>query len=110
MAADRPTCPAHLDAATRKVWQELVDAHHDPHRIVGADFDAYCGQVALQRDARQRVAEEGAIVVDERDRPVPHPAIDLERDAQREIRAWGDKFRPKPPRAASAEGRRGRGH
>lgn len=100
MSDDLPKVPAHLDEETAKVWEELVAAHHDPLRIIGADFDAYCAQVALQRDCRQRIAEEGAIVTDERDRPAPHPAIDLERDAQKEIRAWGDRFRPKVARAA----------
>lgn len=95
MVHELPPCPKHLDDETAEVWKELVAAHHDPMRIVGADFDAYCAQVALQRDARRRIAEEGAIIADARDKPEPHPAIELERQAQREIRAWGDKFRPK---------------
>lgn len=105
MSNELPQVPAHLDEATAQVWEELVAAHHDPARIVGADFDAYCAQVALQRDARRRIAEEGAIVADERDRPSEHPAVALERDAQREIRAWGDRFRPKVARAAAGERR-----
>ena len=105
MSDKLPEVPAHLDEDTAKVWEELVAAHHDPARIIGADFDAYCAQVALQRDCRARIAEEGAIVSDERDRPSPHPAIDLELAAQREIRAWGDRFRPKVARAAASERR-----
>lgn len=101
--SETPERPEYLDAATGKIWDELVAAHHDPARIVGADFEAYCGQVALQRDARARVAKDGSVVEDERGRPMPHPAIDLERDAQREIRAWGDKFRPKIGRASASE-------
>lgn len=101
--------PEHLDEKTAAVWRELVGAHHDPARIVGADFDAYCGQVALQRDARARIARDGVIVEDERGRPTDHPAIALERDAQREIRNWGDRFRPKVGRGgATAERGRGR--
>ena len=85
--------PEHLDPAAAAVWVEVVDLHHEPARIIGPDLEAYCGQVAMQRDARARVAREGSIIEDERGRPDVHPAIALEVKAQAEIRAWGDKFR-----------------
>lgn len=103
---EKLTPPEHLDEKTAAVWQELVDAHHDPARIIGADFEAYCGQVALQRDMRARIARDGSIVEDERGRPTEHPAIALEQAAQREIRAWGDKFRPKVGRERAGRGTR----
>lgn len=92
-AGDTWPAPAHLDEAAAAVWAEVIAQHHEPARIVGPDLEAYCGQVALQRDARERVAREGTIIADERGRPEPHPAIALERAAQKEIRDWGDKFR-----------------
>lgn len=85
--------PARLDEAAAVVWREVIEQHHEPERIVGPDLEAYCGQVALQRDLRERIAAEGSIIADERGRPEPHPAIALERAAQKEIRDWGDKFR-----------------
>lgn len=85
--------PVHLDGDAAAVWTEIVDQHHDPGRIVGPDLEAYCGQVAMLRDARRRVAREGTIIANERGRPEAHPAIALELRAQAEIRAWGDKFR-----------------
>ncbi|AYN57631.1 hypothetical protein PBI_COTE_59 [Arthrobacter phage Cote] len=85
--------PARLDEAAAAVWREVIEQHHEAARIVGPDLEAYCAQVALQRDLRERIAAEGAIIADERGRPEPHPAIALERAAQKEIRDWGDKFR-----------------
>lgn len=90
--------PDHLDEDAAKVWREVVEAHHEPARIVGPDLEAYCGQVAMVRDARARIAREGTIIADERGKPEPHPAIALERAAQKEIRDWGDKFRGRPKR------------
>jgi len=85
--------PSRLDEQAAVVWREVIAQHHEPERIVGPDLEAYCGQVALQRDLRERIAAEGTIIADERGRPEPHPAIALERAAQKEIRDWGDKFR-----------------
>jgi phage terminase small subunit len=90
--------PDHLDEKAAAVWREVVTAHHDPARIVGPDLEAYCGQVAMQRDARARIAREGSIIEDERGRPDVHPAIALELKAQAEIRSWGDKFRGRTKR------------
>ena len=90
--------PDHLDSAAAAVWVEVVTAHDNPAKIIGPDLEAYCGQVALLRDARARIAREGLIIEDERGRPDVHPAIALETKAQAEIRAWGDKFRGRTPR------------
>lgn len=92
--------PAYLDEASADVWRETIEQHHEPAKIAGPDLAAYCGQVALWRDLRERVAREGSIIADERGRPEPHPAIALERAAQKEIRDWGDKFRGRPKRPA----------
>lgn len=93
--------PAYLDEEAAKVWVEVIEAHHEPAKIAGPDLAAYCGQVALQRDLRERIANEGAIIADERGRPEPHPAIAMERAAQKEIRDWGDKFRGRTMRPAT---------
>ncbi len=61
---------------------------------MGPAFDAYCGQVAVLRDAQQRVANEGLIVQDPKGFPIPHPALAIVRAAQDEIRKWGDRFTP----------------
>lgn len=53
-----------------------------------AGFDAYCAQVVIERDAGQRIAEEGIVIADPKGLPIPHPALEIQRKAQAEIRAW----------------------
>lgn len=85
--------PDHLDDHVAAVWRDVIARHDDPGRIVGPELDAYCGQIALQRDARSRIAREGVIIDDGRGNPMPHPAIAIEAKAQSEIRLWGNRFR-----------------
>jgi len=89
------SAPEHLAAGARAVWDEVTSAHDDPARIEGPDLEAYCVQVARMRDAQARIDAEGLVVADEKGRPVPHPAVALEKAAQAEVRAWGDRFRPR---------------
>lgn len=84
--------PAHLPADVARVWREIAAAGDV---AAGPDLEAYAGQVARLRDAQARIAEEGLIVAGPKGEPVPHPALVIERQAQGEIRAWGDRFRPR---------------
>ena len=46
---------------------------------------------ALQRewaDARARIDRDGLVVADEKGRPVPHPALAIERGASAEMSRW----------------------
>lgn len=89
-----PSAPDRLPPDVAAVWVELAAESAS----LGPDFEAYCGQVSRLRDAQSRIAREGLVVADEKGRPVPHPALDLERRAQAEIRAWGSAFvKPKAP-------------
>lgn len=81
------SAPEHLPEDVAAVWLEL---HAD--RRSGPDFEAYCGQVARLRDAQRRISGEGIVVADEKGRPVPHPALEVERKAQAEVRAWSSRF------------------
>lgn len=80
--------PGHLPDDVRVVWEEL--APHSP--AFGSLFEAFCGQVARMRDARKRISAEGLVVADAKGQPMPHPALEIERKAQVEIRAWGPQF------------------
>jgi len=84
-AAETPT---HLPADVAAVWSEF--AAKSPR--LGPDFEAWCGQVARLRDAQRRLHEEGTIVADAKGTPMPHPALDIERKAQAELRSWGSRF------------------
>lgn len=85
------SAPEHLPDDVRAVWVGLVADGYEPR----AGFEGYCGQVARMREARRRVSAEGLVVADEKGRPVPHPALELERKAQAEVRAWGETFSPR---------------
>lgn len=85
--------PSWLSEDARTVWAELSAASSDPLGLAGPDFEAYCVQVGRMRDAQRRIDEEGLVVADEKGRPVPHPAIAIEKAAQAEVRAWGSRFR-----------------
>lgn len=74
-------------AIVDELWSEL------PAGPIGPDFEAWCGQVARLRDAQRRIALEGLIVADAKGNPMAHPAIAIERQAQAELRAWGQTFR-----------------
>ena len=80
--------PGHLPDDVAAVWSELVG--ESPR--TGPDFEAYCAQVARLRDAQARMSREGLVVADEKGRPVPHPALEIERRAQVEVRAWNGQF------------------
>lgn len=94
-----PSAPEHLPDAAAAVWGEIsatfAASGDDISRVSGPDLDAYVGQVVRLRDAQARVDREGMVVADAKGQPIPHPALALERDAQKEIRAWGDTFRPR---------------
>lgn len=95
--------PDHLSDAAARVWREVIADAGNPDAIVPDELAAYCDCVALERDASARVAREGTIVADERGRPIAHPAIAVARQAQQDIKGWGDRFRrggKSPARAA----------
>ena len=66
---------------------------------MGPDLEAYCSQVARMRDAQARVDAEGLVVADVKGNPVPHPALSIEKAAQAEVRAWGERFRGRTRRS-----------
>lgn len=96
--------PSHLPEDVGRVWVEVVTAWGESAaEVEGPELEAFAGQVARLRDAQRRLAAEGIVVEDPKGQPIPHPAIAVERAAQEQIRAWGDRFRPRRPRG----GRRG---
>lgn len=90
MASTKP--PEHLSAAAAAVWREVMAEIVNADHIVADELAAYCDCVALERDASARVAREGTIVADERGRPIAHPAIAVARQAQQDIKGWGERF------------------
>lgn len=91
--------PSHLSENVARAWVDVVTAYGPgAERIIGPDLEAYCGQLALLRDAQRRVAAEGMIVADVKGNPIPHPAVMVERAAQEELRKWGNTFKRRATR------------
>ena len=91
MRDDEIPAPEHLSAAAAAVWDELVNCENGYTPAPG--FDAYCNQIALERQCATRIATEGFIVADAKGVAIPHPALEIQRKAQVEIRGWAGKFR-----------------
>lgn len=92
------SAPEHLTPGAATVWAEIearwVGAGAEFVRIVSPDLEAYCEQAAIVRTTSARVQAEGPIIADPKGAPVPHPALEVGRKAQAELRAWGGRFDP----------------
>jgi len=79
---ETPKPPKHLGPAGRRLWEEL----HRDYELDGGDvlalLETAC--VALDRlaQAREIIAEEGAVTKDRYGSPKQHPACLLERDSR----------------------------
>lgn len=92
-----PTPPKYLPDDVAEAWLQIVNDYGDGwERITGPDLEAYAGQVARLRKAQRLLGQAGVLLKDKQGNPIQHPALDIERKAQDEIRKWGNTF--KPPR------------
>lgn len=95
--------PEHLRPVERDAWTDVVEALGPAAEAAPLPaLEALACQVARMRDARRRIEAEGEIVLDARDRPVPHPALTIERQAQSEVRAWISTLAPRSGAPAAA--------
>ena len=78
--------PADLPEYLLLIWAELEGQVRPA--IGAAGLEALCVQVYRMRDAERRIAEDGLIVRDVKGNPVAHPALDIEKRAQVEVRTW----------------------
>lgn len=88
LTSDAP--PEHLPPAEAAIWAELVE--RAPNLRPSVELEAFVGQVARLREAQRRIAAEGLIIADPKGYPIAHPAIEIEKRAQVEIRAWSGRF------------------
>lgn len=71
---------------------EELRADGSAGRLSDGELEALAGQISRLRDAQSRIAEEGLIVADGKQNPVPHPALAIEKAAQEEIRKWSPQL------------------
>lgn len=82
--------PRHLDPSLAPLWDEFAPQVHS--RIGTAGLEALLTCVLRLRRSRARINLDGEVVASEVGRPIPHPALNAERSASAEIRAWMIKF------------------
>ena len=89
-AHGKPTVPRDMrDPAARREWSRVVDALVELGLASVLDQTAlrlYCENYALWRQARERIAEEGMTLVDDKGREYAHPALNIARQAGSEMR------------------------
>lgn len=87
------SAPEHLSPSARDIWDEvMLDRPEIGPLLLRSALEAYCAQVGRMRDAQTRVDNEGLVVADEKGRPIPHPALEIERQAQIQARLWAEKL------------------
>lgn len=86
--------PEGMPADVVVIWHEVVAANDLAGQVDRAALETFCTLMARLRAARDRVEEEGLVVLDSRKREVAHPALLVERQTAEAIRAWGDRFAP----------------
>jgi P27 family predicted phage terminase small subunit len=82
-----PQPPADFDEATKKTWRASLKALRDQGTWQDSDRDAlerYCRAVSRARGARALLASERLIAEGSQGQPVPHPAIRIAREAERD--------------------------
>lgn len=100
-----PAAPKRLTAEERRAWRDLVaDLGSAGAEFLPVALEAAACQLARMRWARDRIAENGEMVLDARDHIAPHPAIAIEHRAQSEVRRWLESLLPRAssPRTSSA--------
>lgn len=85
---DDVAAPEHLSQAAKSVWSEVVPAllRRRPVPAMGT-IEAYVVCLSRMRDAQGRVDREGLLIADEKGRPIPHPALAIERACRSELKS-----------------------
>lgn len=76
--------------------QIVSDMGFSPDGIEAPAVESYAVAVGRMRDAQHRIDAEGAIVADDKGRPVPHPALAIERAASADVKKWVERYRSSP--------------
>lgn len=115
-APQRPRCPSYLTPYAKTTWRRLVVVLDDLGILTGADREtmaALCEAVSRFKAATEKIAASDVLVKGDRG-PVKNPAIQIQRDATRDIATYSAMFGLSPADrvrllGAGNAGRGGRG-
>jgi phage terminase small subunit len=82
------TPPKNLTEEQKAAWEELIEQEYEP----SPKLEALAVQISRMREAQHRIDVDGLIVEDERGTPVKHPAIEIEKEAQKLVFKWSDEI------------------
>jgi P27 family predicted phage terminase small subunit len=98
--------PAHLDEQARQKWAEVLPILESRGDVDQGALDAlacYCSAWSRWTAAEAEVAKLGTVVKSPAGFPVPNPYLTVAKDAQRQMRQWGDvlQLHKRPGRKAA---------
>lgn len=75
-----------LSPRAQGVWDRVVADRGVPRSATAVDaMAAYATLVARLEDARERIDRDGLVVADDKGRPIPHPALGIERSCMADL-------------------------
>lgn len=83
--ASKITCPPTLSEGQRAIWDEVAPGL-ERKLVPAGTIEAYVVCLYRMRDAQARVDREGLLIADEKGRPIPHPALAIERACRSELK------------------------
>ena len=92
--AGAPKMPAHFKGHAAREWRRVVPMLLDAGLLTLADaptLEAYCETYARWKDAAAIVDAEG-LVVEAKQGPVPHPAVNIEKAARKDCMEFAQRF------------------
>ncbi|MGP7815358.1 phage terminase small subunit P27 family [Glutamicibacter soli] len=90
----RLNAPDRLPEKVKEVWDEIVATNDIAGTVDRQALEAYCFLVSRLREAESRIDEEGMVVRDSRGKVQAHPALEVARKLNEQVRTWGDRFAP----------------
>lgn len=90
-----PDCPDDVTPAVRAIWDYTITELSAMHIATSADRDAlvcYCEAVVVHRRASALLAKSDVLIKGLHGTPVRNPALQVQRDSARLIRAFAQEF------------------
>jgi len=87
--------PVGLSAPAKAVWKQVVPELAEAGVLRSVDLialEAFVSQVAVMREAQRGLRGASLLVKGSRGQPVRNPLLDVQAQAQAEVRKWCERF------------------
>lgn len=83
-----------LDDLIAQAYAEItMGMHPEILRKEKPGLERFAFAIAVNRESEARIKNEGLVVSDEKGRPVPHPALAIQRSSAKDIEGWLKQYR-----------------